>query len=208
MTGIANWLAAERLPKHKHTACKLIEFFRSKITSCSASLLRLRALKSPRAKMDKAQLRFQGWNEVCISGSTKSEKEGGKSGDGRNKYLKERLPSQLHRAEMWKRQSKQAWSLGWLGVLWGRKRKRGRKTEWAWNKRKRWSEHRQRQEEEGGEKKVAGKMGSRRSRMTGCKTTANKFYREQRRRMGVKWKFKWVGVIHESKAPEWMCVDA
>lgn len=27
--------------------------------------------------MDKAQLRFQGWNEVCISGSTKSEKEGG-----------------------------------------------------------------------------------------------------------------------------------
>lgn len=77
VTGIANWLAAERLPKHKHTACKLIEFFRSKITSCSASLLRLKALKSPRAKMDKAQLRFQGWNEVCISGSTKSEKEGG-----------------------------------------------------------------------------------------------------------------------------------
>lgn len=27
--------------------------------------------------MDKAQLRFQGWNEVYISGSTKSEKEGG-----------------------------------------------------------------------------------------------------------------------------------
>lgn len=124
VTGIANWLAAERLPKHKHTACKLIEFLRSKITSCPASLLRLKALKSPRAKMDKAQLRFQGWNEVCISGSTKSEKEGGESGDGRNKYLKERLPSQLHRAEMWKRQSKQAWSLGWLGVLWGRKRKR------------------------------------------------------------------------------------
>lgn len=124
VTGIANWLAAERLPKHKHTACKLIEFFRSKITSCSASLLRLKALKSPRAKMDKAQLRFQGWNEVCISGSTKSEKEGGKSGDGRNKYLKERLPSQLHRAEMWKRQSKQAWSLVVGGVVGEKKKER------------------------------------------------------------------------------------
>lgn len=38
--------------------------------------------------------------------------EESKSEDGRNKYLKERLPSQLHRAEMWKRQSKQAQSLG------------------------------------------------------------------------------------------------
>lgn len=52
-----------------------------------------------------------------------------KSGDGRNKYLKERLPSQLHRAEMWKRQSKQARSLGWLGVLWRRQRERGREGE-------------------------------------------------------------------------------
>lgn len=42
-----------------------------------------------------------------------------KSGDGRNKYLKERLPSQLHRAEMWKRQSKQARSLGWFGGVEG-----------------------------------------------------------------------------------------
>lgn len=48
---------------------------------------------------------------------------GGGSGDGRNKYLKERLPSQLHRAEMWKRQSKQAWSLGWLGGVVGEKKK-------------------------------------------------------------------------------------
>lgn len=52
-----------------------------------------------------------------------------KSGDGRNKYLKERLPSQPHRAEMWKRQSKQAWSLGWLGVFWGE-----RKTEEEWER--------------------------------------------------------------------------
>lgn len=46
-------------------------------------------------------------------------KKNKKSGDGRNKYLKERLPSQLHRAEMWKRQSKQARSLGWLGGVVG-----------------------------------------------------------------------------------------
>lgn len=59
-------------------------------------------------------------------GGREEEEEGEKKrcGDGRNKYLKERLPSQLHRAEMWKRQSKQARSLGWLAVLWWRERER------------------------------------------------------------------------------------
>lgn len=66
---------------------------------------------------------------MCVGGGRnggRRKKKKKKTGDGRNKYLKERLPSQLHRAEMWKRQSKQAWSLGWLGVLgvWGRERER------------------------------------------------------------------------------------
>ena len=83
--------------------------------------------------MEEAQFKDfrQGMRRTLVAASMweaveKKKKEKKKSGDGRNKYLKERLPSQLHRAEMWKRQSKQAWSLGWLGVLWGRERERTR----------------------------------------------------------------------------------
>lgn len=84
------------------------------------------------------------------------EAEKKKSGDGRNKYLKERLPSQLHRAEMWKRQSKQARSLGWLGVLWG---ERERERENASMKQNQEMEQEQAEAEEEGEEKGGGGKG-------------------------------------------------
>lgn len=94
--------------------------------------LKVASLKVPKSQVGQSTVKISGM-EWGVHQWQQEKREGGgkkKSGDGRNKYLKERLPSQLHRAEMWKRQSKQAWSLGWMGVLWGRKRKRGRKTEW------------------------------------------------------------------------------
>lgn len=75
-------------------------------------------------------LRFQRRGEVALKQKQqqqkkKKEKE---SGDGRNKYLKKRLPAQLHRAEMWKRLSKQARSLGWFRDG-GREREREKERE-------------------------------------------------------------------------------
>lgn len=101
-----------------------------------------------------------------------------------NKYLKERLPSQLHRAEMWKRKSKQAWSLGWFGgeevVVAVEVRGKSRRN----TKQEMVPEKREAEEDEGGEK-VVRKMGGRSSGMTASTTRVLR-----RRRAGDKIKIQ------------------
>lgn len=85
-------------------------------------------------------------------------------GKEKNIYLKERLASQLHTSETWKRKCKQASSLGYLGVLRSRGR-RGNKKKTRTNVPE-WVE---KEQNNGGEQQD--------DRMHGKKFT--EFYREQ-----------------------------
>lgn len=142
VTGIANWLVAERAARNTSSGqTDLIEFLgrrgkkkknkkKNRALRCQGARLltcrwelKVASFKVPQVpSFGEAQFKDCGRGMRCesaaaaIAGKQRArEKSPEKSGDGGNKYLKERLPSQLQGASMWERQSKQAQSLGWLG---------------------------------------------------------------------------------------------
>lgn len=124
-----------------------------------------------------------------------------------NKYLKERLPSQLHRAEMWKRKSKQAWSLGWFGRGGRRRRWRcgGRAGGNASNtKQEMVAERRKAVEDEGGKGSEEDGRKGRSSGMTASTTRAVRLRRARDKikiqimeAKQVKAYFEWVLSVRE-----------